>query len=124
MLAKSLINRRGIAILKDLDDKYSFLFIKPPAFRDASLRYDRRSSFGRLLRRSQCDQHYTNNCVHNHSREFSAFDHIPVFLRCHYRSMRKIRPSAEGEPGMSFARRPRVALLVHLRFLVWARSYR
>jgi hypothetical protein len=30
-------------------------------------------------------------------REFSALDHIPVFLRCHYPSMRKTCPSAEGD---------------------------
>jgi hypothetical protein len=25
-----------------------------------------------------------------------AFDHIPVFLRCHYSGMREIRPPSEG----------------------------
>jgi hypothetical protein len=29
-----------------------------------------------LLRRSRRDQHYTDDCQHNHSREFSALDHI------------------------------------------------
>jgi hypothetical protein len=50
-----------------------------------------------LLRRSQRDQQNTDDCEHNHSREFSALDHIPVFLRCHYSCMGKICPSAEGD---------------------------
>jgi len=36
---------------------------------------------GWLLCRSQCDEHNSDDCEHNHSREFSALDHIPVFLR-------------------------------------------
>ena len=50
-----------------------------------------------MLRRSQCDEHNTDDCEHNHSREFSALDHIPVFLRSHYPSMRKICPSGKGD---------------------------
>jgi len=63
-----------------------------PTLRDHS-----RGFLDYLLRRSQCDQHYADDCEHSHSREFSAFDHVPVFLRCHYRSMRKVRQSAEGD---------------------------
>ncbi|HXW89355.1 MAG TPA: hypothetical protein VEK33_02300 [Terriglobales bacterium] len=46
-----------------------------------------------MLRGSQRDQHNTDDCEHNHSREFSALDHIPVCLRSPYPSMRKIYPS-------------------------------
>jgi hypothetical protein len=50
-----------------------------------------------MLCRSQRDQHYTDDREHNHSHQFLACDHIPVFLRCHHSSMRKIRPSGEGD---------------------------
>ena len=40
------------------------------------LRDHSRRFLDRLLRRSRRDQHYTDDCQHNHSREFSALDHI------------------------------------------------
>jgi hypothetical protein len=51
--------------------------------RSASLHNGCRYPFDRGLRRSQRNQHYPDDCEHNHSREFSALDHIPVFLRSH-----------------------------------------
>jgi len=40
---------------------------------------------------------YTDDCEHNHSCEFSALYHIPVFLRSDYCGVGKICPSAEGD---------------------------
>jgi hypothetical protein len=61
------------------------------------LRHYRRCPLDWLLCRSQRDERYTDDCEHDHSHQFSAFDHIPVFLRCHHSGMRKIRPSGESD---------------------------
>jgi hypothetical protein len=58
---------------------------------------DRRPFFGGLLRGISVTSTTPTICEYNHSREFSALDHIPVFLRSHYPSMRKICPPAEGD---------------------------
>jgi hypothetical protein len=46
---------------------------------------------------SQYDEHKTDDCEQNHSREFFALDHMPIFLRCHNSGMGKIRPSCKGD---------------------------